>query len=222
MFPARTGRRRIHAGRHYPRCSPLPWRPRGRCRSTASRSPSTTSGPYEVPLGQASLPNGIATVASFAFADAWPLDVSLQEGVAQIDLHSLEPDGKPFQNYFDHGWRPGVEGAEAVLDIRGPVVREGRRPRHPQCRGSLAMRHVGPPRLYRRRARACRVQRRWTVGSPTGGPYPEACESLDFPPTQCDAIVAVAQANASIAPETVTSIDILAPPSQRRRRWATG
>ena len=70
---------------------------------------------YEVPLGKALLPNGIATVASFEFADDWPLDVSLMEGVAQIDLRSLESDGKPFQNYFDHGWRPGVERVEAVL-----------------------------------------------------------------------------------------------------------
>jgi hypothetical protein len=93
-------------------------------------------GPYEVSLGEASLANGIATVASFEFADDWPLDVSLREGVAQIDLRSLEPDGKPFQNYFDHGWRPGVERVEAVivfdvlwfkkgavLDIRNVVVR---------------------------------------------------------------------------------------------------
>jgi hypothetical protein len=47
---------------------------------------------------------------------------------------------------------------------------------------------------------------------PKGGPYPEACASLDFPAPQCEAIVAVAQANASITPETVTSIDILPPP----------
>jgi hypothetical protein len=72
-------------------------------------------GAYEVPLGDVSFPNGIATAASFAFADPWPLDVSLGQGVAQINLRSLEPDGKPFQNYFDHGWRPGVERAEAVL-----------------------------------------------------------------------------------------------------------
>jgi hypothetical protein len=93
-------------------------------------------GPYEVSLGEASLPNGIATMASFEFADDWPLNVSLQEGVAQINIRSLEPDGKPFQNYFDHGWRPGVERVEAVLvfdvlwfekgavlDIRDVVVR---------------------------------------------------------------------------------------------------
>jgi hypothetical protein len=72
-------------------------------------------GAYEVSLGHASLPNGVATVASFAFADDWPLNVSLEEGVAQIELRSLEPDGKPFQNYYDHGWRAGVERVEAVL-----------------------------------------------------------------------------------------------------------
>jgi hypothetical protein len=72
-------------------------------------------GAYEVSLGEASLANGIATEASFAFVNAWPLDVSLKDGVAQIGLRSLEPDGKPFQNYYDHGWRPGDERVEATL-----------------------------------------------------------------------------------------------------------
>ena len=72
-------------------------------------------GAYEVSLGKASLANGVASLASFAFVDDWPLDVSLKDGVAQIGLRSLEPDGKPFQNYYDHGWRPGVERVEAVL-----------------------------------------------------------------------------------------------------------
>ena len=72
-------------------------------------------GVYEVSLGQASLPNGIATAASFGFVYTWPSDVSIRDGVAQIGFRSLEPDGKPFQNYYDHGWRPGVERVEAVL-----------------------------------------------------------------------------------------------------------
>lgn len=72
-------------------------------------------GSYKVSLGEASLPNGVATSASFAFVDTWPLDLSLDGGAAQIGLRSLEPDGKPFQNYYEHGWRPGVERAEAVL-----------------------------------------------------------------------------------------------------------
>ncbi len=55
------------------------------------------------------------------------------------------------------------------------------------------------------------------LSGPSGGPYPDACESLGFPARQCEAIVAVAQANASIAPETVISIDILPPSSQGSR-----
>lgn len=74
-------------------------------------------GAYEVSLGQASIANGVVSAASFEFVDPWPLDVSLRDGVAQIGLRSLEPDGKPFQNYYDHGWRPGVERAEAVLNF---------------------------------------------------------------------------------------------------------
>jgi hypothetical protein len=72
-------------------------------------------GAYQVSLGQASIPNGVVSVASFEFADTWPADVSLEGGVAQIELRSLEPGGKPFQNYYQHGWRPGVERVEAVL-----------------------------------------------------------------------------------------------------------
>jgi hypothetical protein len=103
---------------------------------TRLKIPIDHVGAYEVPLGKVSFPNGIATAASFEFADPWPLDVSLREGLAHIGLRSLEPDGKPFQNYFDHGWRPGVERAQAVLifdvlwfkkgavlDIRDVVVR---------------------------------------------------------------------------------------------------
>jgi len=75
-------------------------------------------GAYEVSLGKASLPNGVVSVASFEFTDTWPADVSLEDGVAQIDLRSLEPGGKPFQNYYEHGWRPGVERVEAVLTFR--------------------------------------------------------------------------------------------------------
>jgi hypothetical protein len=70
-------------------------------------------GSYRVSLGEASLPNGIVTVASFAFADDWPLNVSLKDGVAPIGLRSLEPDGKPFL-WFEKG---------AVLGIRDVVVR---------------------------------------------------------------------------------------------------
>lgn len=98
--------------------------------------PIDHAGLYEVPLGEALLPNGIVSTASFAFVEDWADDVSLKDGVASIRLRSLEPDGKPFQNYYEHGWRPGVERVEAVLafdvlwfergallDIRDVVVR---------------------------------------------------------------------------------------------------
>jgi hypothetical protein len=77
--------------------------------------PIDHAGPYEVSLGKASIPNGVVSVASFGFVDPWPADVSLEDGAAQIELRSLEPDGKPFQNYYEHGWRPGVERVSAVL-----------------------------------------------------------------------------------------------------------
>lgn len=32
-----------------------------------------------------------------------------------MEIRSLEPDGRPFDNYSMHGWREGVERIEAVL-----------------------------------------------------------------------------------------------------------
>ena len=45
----------------------------------------------------------------------WPDDVALTDGQAFIQIRSLEPGGKPFENYYTHGWRPGVERVEAFL-----------------------------------------------------------------------------------------------------------
>ena len=72
-------------------------------------------GRQEVSLGKGSLPNGILTEAWFEFADGWPDDVALAEGLGWIEVRSLEPDGKPFDNYYLHGWREGIERVEAVL-----------------------------------------------------------------------------------------------------------
>ena len=72
-------------------------------------------GAYEVPLGEGSLPNGILSQASFEFAEAWPEDLALEDGRAELGLKSLEPDGKPFDNLYAHGWRPGVERVQATL-----------------------------------------------------------------------------------------------------------
>jgi hypothetical protein len=77
--------------------------------------PIDHEGPYEVSLGEGSLPNGVLTEASFTFAVPWPDDVSLTDGQAFIQVRSLEPGGKPFENYYTHGWHPGIERVEAVL-----------------------------------------------------------------------------------------------------------
>jgi hypothetical protein len=77
--------------------------------------PIDHEGDYDVHLAQGSLPNGILTEASFAFVVGWPDDVTLPDGRVLLDVRSLEPDGRPFDNYYLHGWREGVERVEAVL-----------------------------------------------------------------------------------------------------------
>jgi hypothetical protein len=76
-------------------------------------------GCHEVSLGKASLPNGILTDASFAFEAGWPDDVAIAGAFGWIEVRSLEADGKPFDNYYLHGWREGVERVEAfvVFDV---------------------------------------------------------------------------------------------------------
>jgi hypothetical protein len=73
-------------------------------------------GGYEVTLGKGSLPNGIVTQATYRLADPWPMDVTFSaEGAPRLEIRSLEPDGRPFQNAYEHGWRDGLERIEAVL-----------------------------------------------------------------------------------------------------------
>lgn len=73
-------------------------------------------GRYEVPLGVGSLPNGALTEATYRLADLWPVDVTFSaEGAPRLVIRSLEPDGRPFQNAYEHGWRDGLERIEAVL-----------------------------------------------------------------------------------------------------------
>lgn len=82
----------------------------------AARSiPIDHDGPFEVELGQGSLANGILTEASFAFQDPWPSDVAFRDGVIFLEVRSLEPDGRPFDNIYLHGTREGLERVAAVL-----------------------------------------------------------------------------------------------------------
>jgi hypothetical protein len=71
-------------------------------------------GTYEVPLGEGSLPNGIWTSGSLAFAEPWPDDLALRDAIVNLELRSLEPGGAPFENAYIHGWRRGVERVQAI------------------------------------------------------------------------------------------------------------
>jgi hypothetical protein len=74
-------------------------------------------GLLDIPLGEATLPNGILTEASFEFVETWPADVALAGGSGVLGIRSLEPDGKPFDNYYLHGWRPGLERVAVTLQL---------------------------------------------------------------------------------------------------------
>lgn len=72
-------------------------------------------GAYEVPVGEGSLANGILTEATWRLTDPWPIDVTFTDSTPRLELRSLEPDGKPFSNAYEHGWRDGLERIEAVI-----------------------------------------------------------------------------------------------------------
>ena len=72
-------------------------------------------GRYEVPVGEARLPNGILTDADFALVDDWPTGVSIVDGGVGLEIRSLDEGGKPIRNIYEHGWHPGSERVQAVL-----------------------------------------------------------------------------------------------------------
>lgn len=72
-------------------------------------------GTYEQVVGEGSLPNGILTEVAYVMADAYPIDITFADGGPYVEIRSLEPDGLPFDNYYRHGWREGVERIQAVL-----------------------------------------------------------------------------------------------------------
>jgi hypothetical protein len=70
------------------------------------------TGPNEVVLGEAWLPNGLLTEADFALVDDWPADITILDGGVSLEVRA---DGRPIQNIYEHGWREGTELVEAVL-----------------------------------------------------------------------------------------------------------
>lgn len=72
-------------------------------------------GTYEQVVGEGSLPNGVLTEVAYVTVDPYPTDITFAGGGPYLEIRSLEPDGRPFDNYYTHGWREGVERIEAVL-----------------------------------------------------------------------------------------------------------
>jgi hypothetical protein len=71
-------------------------------------------GRYEVPLGQAVLPNGVLTEASFRLRDPLLQTLSTADG-AWLEVRPVDPNGPPFDNYYMRGWHEGTETVDAVL-----------------------------------------------------------------------------------------------------------
>jgi hypothetical protein len=76
--------------------------------------PIDHTGAHEIVLGEAWLPNGLLTAADFALVDDWPPGVTILEGGVSLEVRSMS-DGQPIRNIYEHGWREGIEGVEAVL-----------------------------------------------------------------------------------------------------------
>jgi hypothetical protein len=75
--------------------------------------PVTGTGPGSMVLGRATLPNGYLSTASFGMADPWPANVLFDTGIT-LTVTSTS-NGGPFENEYEHGWRPGTEGVEVTL-----------------------------------------------------------------------------------------------------------
>ena len=72
-------------------------------------------GDYHIVLGEARLPNGIVTEESAELVDDRPADITILSGGVGLGVRSLEADGRPFTNVYEHGWREGTERVEAFL-----------------------------------------------------------------------------------------------------------
>jgi hypothetical protein len=72
------------------------------------------TGLHEIVLGEARLPNGLLTTADLSLVDVWPSDLSIVDGRVSLEIRSMS-DGQTIRNIYEHGWREGIEGVEAVL-----------------------------------------------------------------------------------------------------------
>jgi hypothetical protein len=71
-------------------------------------------GAYSIPVGEAVLPNGILSEATFELVDDMPADVLLNPGFVHLEVTSLE-GGPTFDNIYQRGWHEGTERVQATL-----------------------------------------------------------------------------------------------------------
>jgi hypothetical protein len=77
--------------------------------------PIGRDGAYAVKVGTAGIANGVLTTARFSIADVAPDLFFLDEGGVSMQIRPTDPTHRPFDNYYQHGWYPGVEDAEVFL-----------------------------------------------------------------------------------------------------------
>ena len=74
-------------------------------------------GSHELPLGEARLPNGLLSEATFALIDDWPPGVTIIEGGVRSSWSRSTRArwvGRS-TNLYEHGWRSGTERVAAFL-----------------------------------------------------------------------------------------------------------
>lgn len=76
--------------------------------------PIERTGHHEIVLGEAWLPNGLLTTADLSLVDVWPPDLTIVDGRVSLEIRSMS-NGQTIRNIYEHGWRDGIEGVEAVL-----------------------------------------------------------------------------------------------------------
>jgi hypothetical protein len=80
---------------------------------------------HEVRLGDATLPNGVLTVAQGGLADPWPDGVRLSSEGIYLQVRSRLGDRPAFTNLYEHGWWPGTEPVDVFLVFEARHVDPG-------------------------------------------------------------------------------------------------
>jgi hypothetical protein len=81
-------------------------------------------GSFEVRIGEALLPNGLLTEATFEVQDTQPDDFQVADGV-HLEVEPRNPDGPPLLNVYEAGWREGTRPVEAFIRFEVVEFRPG-------------------------------------------------------------------------------------------------